>query len=123
MTIADTFRKIELTQSRNAKQELFLALLNDISSKSRSEAVRQRRRGVVASTIPIELDHALKDYVRVSIGLFAPRFDESFEVNIAEQLTTLAIAKSSDVSADRVKALVRQRGDFGDVAVELRKHA
>jgi ATP-dependent DNA ligase len=62
----------------------------------------------------------LKDYVRVSIGLFAPRFDETFEVNIAEQLTATAIAKSFNVSVDQVKALVRQRGDFGDVAVELR---
>ena len=31
-----------------------------------------------------DFDQALKDYVRVSIGLFAPRFDETFEVNIAE---------------------------------------
>jgi len=62
----------------------------------------------------------LKDYVRLSIGLFAPRFDENFEVNIAEQLTTLALAKSFGVKTDQIKDLVRQRGDFGDVAVELK---
>ena len=66
-----------------------------------------------------DLDQALKDYVRVSIGLFAPRYDESFEVNIAEQLTIQALAKTFNVTTAHVKTLVKSKGDFGDVAVEL----
>ncbi len=40
MTIASTFRQIEQVSSRNKKQELFLALLNEISNKSRQESIR-----------------------------------------------------------------------------------
>lgn len=62
----------------------------------------------------------MKDYVRVSIGLFAPRYDESFEVNIAEQLTIQALAKAYATGVDRVKEQVRKTGDFGDVAIQLK---
>ena len=97
MSIAKQFRQIEMTQSRNAKQELFLSMLRDISNGSRAEMVKRRRlsRSLQGAQVSVNfLDQALKDYVRVSIGLFAPRFDETFEVNIAEQLTIQAIAKA-----------------------------
>ena len=32
-------------------------------------------------------EKALEDYVKVSLGLFAPRFDEDFEVNVADKIT------------------------------------
>lgn len=62
-------------------------MLTDISNRSRTELVKQRRQQRHLAGMPMQinyLDQALKDYVRISIGLFAPRYDETFEVNIAE---------------------------------------
>jgi hypothetical protein len=64
-----------------------------------------------------DLDQALKDYVRVSIGLFAPRFDETFEMNIAEQLTIQALAKTFQKQVEEVRERMKVLGDFGDLAV------
>lgn len=61
--------------------------------------------------------------MRVSIGLFAPRFDETFEVNIAEQLTIQALVKAFGTSTDTVKSMLRKTGDFGDVAIELKNRS
>lgn len=40
MTIADTFRTIETTQSRNEKMQVFLKMLHEISNKSKMDLVK-----------------------------------------------------------------------------------
>ena len=37
----------------------------------------------IDEVVVIDEDMALKDYVRIAINLFAPRFDEDFDLNIA----------------------------------------
>jgi hypothetical protein len=44
MNIANTFRQIEKTPSRNQKQEIFTKLLNEISNHSKLEYNRLRRQ-------------------------------------------------------------------------------
>lgn len=68
----------------------------------------------------IDKDQALKDFVRVSINLFAPRLEEDFELQIAENITQQSLAKCYGVEVSKVKALVRLEGDYGDVAVKLK---
>ena len=55
----------------------------------------------------IDKDQALKDFVRVSINLFAPRLEEDFELQIAENITQQSLAKCYGVEVSKVKALVR----------------
>ena len=57
------------------------------------------------------------DYVKVSIGLFAPRYDEEFSMTVASQNTIAAIAECFGVDESEVKSLARE---FGDVAVFFR---
>ena len=49
--------------------------------------MRQRMGSGQQQVVLIDEDMALKDYVRVAINLFAPRFDEDFDLNVAGQLT------------------------------------
>ena len=50
----------------------------------------------VDQTVVIDPDMALKDYVRIAINLFAPRFDEDFDLNVAGQLTLQSLAHCFD---------------------------
>ena len=61
--------------------------------------------------------------MRVSINLFAPRFVEDFDLQIAENLTLQSLAQCYGVEAHKVKDMVRKEGDYGDVAVTLRAQA
>ena len=69
----------------------------------------------------IDKDQALKDYVRVSINLFAPRLEEDFDMSIAESLCLNSLAHCYGKEIPQVKALVREIGDYGDVAVSLKR--
>ena len=69
----------------------------------------------------IDEDMALKDYVRIALNLFAPRFDEEFDLNVAGQLTMQSLAQSFEADLAAVKQLVRKEGDYGDVAVMLKE--
>lgn len=48
----------------------------------------------------VDPDMALKDFVRVSINLFAPRSDENFDLQIADKImqTTLSLYFKKDVT-------------------------
>ena len=69
----------------------------------------------------LDQDQALKDFVRVSINLFAPRLEEDFDMRIAESHTLQSLAQCYGKDVAQVKQMVRKLGDFGDVAVVLRK--
>ena len=71
----------------------------------------------------LDQDQALKDYVRVAINLFAPRLEEEFDLQIAENLTLQSLAKCYGKELSEVKQKVRKVGDYGDVAVTLRKES
>ena len=60
------------------------------------------------------------DYVKVSIGLFAPRYDEDFNMTIADSITVQAIARCFNSDPSVVNRMVRETGDYGDVAVKIR---
>lgn len=38
------------------------------------------------------------DFVKVSVGLFAPRYDEAYNITVASQTTIAAIAESFGVN-------------------------
>ena len=68
----------------------------------------------------LDQDQALKDFVRVSINLFAPRWEEDFDMRVAESITSQSLARCYGKDVAHVKQLVRKLGDYGDVAVKLR---
>jgi len=61
------------------------------------------------------------DYVKITLSLFSPKSDEDYDLMIAEKLTALCLLRCFPQvgSEANLKALFRQIGDYGDVAVHL----
>lgn len=64
-------------------------------------------------------EEALRDFVRVSMGLFQPRYNEDFEINIAESMIEQSLSYSFMVDKLYIKGLLKQTGDHGDAAAKL----
>ena len=134
--LASTFRQIEQTAPRNEKIRIFKDLLETIGKQSQSMAMTERRKQMrrdkrqtfgevnrlaqILQPIVVDKDQAIKDFVRVAINLFAPRLQEDFDLQIAENLTVQSLAQCFSCETAKVKELVRKVGDYGDVAVQLR---
>lgn len=61
------------------------------------------------------------DYVKVTLSLFSPRLDQEFDLSIAESITIQSLQRYLELQDSRqIKALLKNIGDFGDVAVVMR---
>ena len=95
--LASLYRKIELTPSRNDKTALFASVLPEMNLSEKQE------------------------YVKITLGLYQPRQTEDFELMIAESLTLQALLQSfPSHSESQAKQILREVGDYGDVAILMR---
>lgn len=69
-----------------------------------------------------QMTHKQKvDCVKVTLSLFSPKHDEDYDLMVAESLTAQCLLKCFPAahSETNLKSLLRQIGDYGDVAVYL----
>jgi hypothetical protein len=66
-------------------------------------------------------EESLRSIVKLSIGVFQPKYNDDFNTNFAEALIIQSLSQTYRIDSKAVKKLLREIGDFGSVAVALHK--